>query len=101
MHLRLRVRLGGAEAFEAEDIGEGLRAHNSCGREFAGSLGSESAPVHDEADAPEALRGQQPIQHRNREFGFAGAGCHGKQHRAPAGCQLRFDDLDSPLLVGP
>ena len=88
MNLRLGIRLGRIEPFEAEDIGEGFGAHDPRGREFPGGLRPESVPVHDKAHPAETLGGQKPIQHRDRELRFAGAGRHGEKHVPPSLRQL-------------
>ncbi len=75
-----------------------LRADDLGGCELARGLVAEGVAVDDEAHAPEALRGEQPIEHGDGELGLAGAGRHGEQHVPATLRQVVLDRLDGQSL---
>jgi hypothetical protein len=100
VHLGFRLRGYVGQALKAEDVGESLDAHDLGRPEFRFGLLPERVAVEHETNAPEALGGKQAIEHRYRELGLAGAGCHGQQHLAAIGFEGLFDFFDGALLVG-
>ena len=76
MHLGFGLRNDVAQIFEAEDVGEGARADNLGGTEFAGGLYAQRIAIDNKADASEALGAQKPIKKGNGDLGFSGASRH-------------------------
>jgi hypothetical protein len=78
------VRLMSSSSLMPNDVGEGLEVLHACVLEGVGGLLAEGGAVHQEEDAAEALRLQQPVDQRDAGLGLAGAGGHGQQQFALA-----------------
>ena len=96
----LGVRRHITQGLEAENLGESLPGHDLGCRELPLRLVPEGAAVDDEADAPEAFRGDQAIQHGDGQLGLASPGRHADEHLRPTLGEPLLDGLDSLPLVG-
>ncbi len=95
------VGRGLIEALEAEDLCEGVRAHDARRSKLAAGLLAERGAVHDEAHPPEAPRRQQPVERGDGKLGLARAGRHGQQQGPQARVgESSLHGLDGAALVG-
>ena len=84
---------------DAEDIGKGLEPLHPCVFEGVGGLLAQRRTVHQEQDAPEALRLQQTVDERDAGLCLARTRGHGQQDRALAVADAGFRGTDGLLLV--